>query len=99
MKPEWKDKGAKSAQVMTGSCVETKTTTVVCDATTLGVEARVVNTRGVELKPLLNINETGAVQGRTATLDAGGTTLTVTGDTGCGADKLVTMTVTSYVCE
>ena len=48
---------------------------------------------------LADIKETGAIQGRTATLDADGTTLTLSGETGCGADTLVTMTVTSYVCE
>ena len=43
--------------------------------------------------------KTGTIQGRTATLDAEGTTLTLSGETGCGADTLVTLTVTSYVCE
>ena len=84
---------------MTGSCASTELPKVVCDANTLGAEVRVANANGVELKPLADIKETGAIQGRTATLDADGTTLTLSGDTGCGADTLVAMTVTSYVCE
>lgn len=45
---------------------------IVCDAKTLNVEARVVNVNGVELKPLVDIQETGAVQGRTGTLEQAG---------------------------
>jgi hypothetical protein len=84
---------------MTGSCANSATTTTVCDATTLGVEARVLNMTGVELKPLAALVDTGAMQGRTATVSADGSTLSLTGATGCGADTLITATVTSYVCE
>lgn len=52
------------ATVMTGSCVNSATTPTVCDATTLGVEARVLDVKGIELKPLPALKETGALQGR-----------------------------------
>jgi hypothetical protein len=98
-KPSWKSKGTKTATVMTGSCANTAMTTAVCDAKTLGVEARVLDMSGIELKPLADLQETGALQGRTATVSADGATLSLTGETGCGGDKLITATVTSYVCE
>jgi hypothetical protein len=98
-KPSWKSKGTKTATVKTGSCANSETKTTVCDATTLGVEARVLDMKGVELKPLAYLYDTGAMQGRTATVSADGSTLSLTGETGCGADKLITATVTSYVCE
>jgi hypothetical protein len=97
--PSWKAKGTMSAQVVTGSCANNSTTKVTCDASTKGVEARVLDVTGIELKPLMDIKETGAVQGRTASVSADGLTLSLTGETGCGADKLVTTTVTVFVCE
>jgi len=87
------------ATVMTGSCVNSETKPTVCDATTLGVEARVLDVKGIELKPLPDLKQTGALQGRTATVSADGLTLSLTGETGCGSDNLVTATVTYYVCE
>lgn len=97
--PQWKLKGTKSAEVITGSCSDTETKVVPCIAATLGVEGRVVDAIGIELKAPLVEPLIGALLGRTGTVSEDGTQLTLTGRTGCGQDKISTMTVTYYVCE
>jgi len=57
----WVATGTKSEAVMTGSCSKSGTTTAVCDAASVGVEARVLDVDGVELKPLADLKETGAM--------------------------------------
>jgi hypothetical protein len=87
--------GTKTAQVMTGSCGGSSTSTIACTAANIGTEARINAASNVEFKG--TVTDTGYLQGQAAVVS--GSDITLTGASGCGADALQSTTVTVYVCS
>ena len=95
--PTWVDQGFVSADVIVGKCDKMESITVECGASTIGLEARILDLDGVELND--SAAQVGAIAGRIATFSPNNFAITIFGEVGCGNDMKQKLTVHKYICK